>query len=104
MARVATTAKASIIQRLPEERRLATLVAFTVTLEAVAIDDALDLLDILIAEMFGDATKAGEQARLRTLKDLDTAARQPGQVGRLVLRPDVGDDRLRQAIFQALPR
>jgi hypothetical protein len=61
LARVATTAKASIIQRLPEERRLAPLVAFAVTLEAVAIDEALDLLDTLITEMFGDATKAGDR-------------------------------------------
>jgi len=44
LARFAATAKASAIQRLPEERRLATLVAFAVTLEATASDDALDLL------------------------------------------------------------
>jgi hypothetical protein len=60
------TAKASAIQRLREERRLATLVAFATTLEAAAQDDALDLLDILITEIFSDATKAGEKARLRT--------------------------------------
>jgi hypothetical protein len=38
---------------------------------AAASDDALDLLDILITEVFSDATKAGEKARLRTIKDLD---------------------------------
>lgn len=47
MARFATAGKANVIQRLPEERRLATLVAFALTLEAMALDDALDLLDIL---------------------------------------------------------
>ena len=57
LARLAMTAKASALQRLPENRRLATLVAFATTLEAVAIDDALDLLDILITEMFSEATK-----------------------------------------------
>ncbi len=60
----------------------ATLVAFAATLEAGAQDDALDLLDILITEIFSDATKAGEQARLRTVKDLDAAAMQLGQACR----------------------
>jgi len=103
LARLAMTAKASTLQRLPENRRLATLVAFATTLEAVAIDDALELLDILITEMFSEATKAGQEARLRTLKDLDAAALQLSQVGRLILRPDVLDDQLRQAIFLTLP-
>ena len=103
LARLAMTAKASALQRLPENRRLATLVAFATTLEAVAIDDALDLLDILITEMFSEATKAGQLARLRTLKDLEAAALQLSQVGRLILRPDVMDDQLRQSIFQTLP-
>jgi hypothetical protein len=75
LARFATAAKASAIERLPEQRRLATLVVFALTLEATALDDALDLLDILITEIFSNATKAGEKARLRTIKDLDIAAK-----------------------------
>jgi len=58
-------------------RRLATLVAFVLNLEAIALDDALD---ILITEIFADATRAGEKARLRTIKDLDEAAGRLGQV------------------------
>jgi hypothetical protein len=54
-------------------------------LEAAAVDDALDLLDILITEIFSDASEAGEQARLRTLKDLDQAASRLGQACRVVL-------------------
>ena len=104
LARFAATAKANAIQRLPEERRLATLVAFAVTLEAAASDDALDLLDILITEIFADATKAGEKARLRTIKDLDAAASQLGQGCRLILDSAVPDAELRPAIFKALQR
>ena len=104
LARFAATAKASAIQRLPDERRLATLVAFAVTLEATASDDALDLLDILITDVFSDATKAGEKARLRTIKDLDVAASQLGQVSRLILDSAVPDAELRAAIFKALQR
>jgi hypothetical protein len=104
LARFATTAKSSAIQRLPDDRRLATLVAFAVTLEATAADDVLDLLDILITEIFSDATKAGEKARLRTIKDLDLAASQLGLVCHLILDPDVPDAELRAAILKTLQR
>ncbi len=50
---------------------LATLVAFVHCLEATAQDDALELLEALLRELFGNAIKADRKARLRTLKDLD---------------------------------
>ncbi len=104
LARFANTAKISVIRRLPESRRLATLVAFASNLEAVALDDALDLLDILITEIFSDAARASDKARLRTIKDLDAAAIQLTQVCRLVLDTDLQDAELRLAIFKALER
>ena len=61
MARFANTAKARVIQRLPEAKKLATLVAFASNLEASALDDALDLLDILITEI--SYRGAGERSR-----------------------------------------
>ncbi len=104
LARFANTAKASILQRLPESRRIAVLVAFVMNLEASAIDDALDLLDILITEIFADAARASDKARLRTLKDLDAAAIQLSQVCRLILDDELADTELRTAIFNALRR
>jgi TnpA family transposase len=104
LARFATTAKASAIERLPEQRRLATLTAFALNLEAIALDDALDLLDIPISEIFAEATRVGEKARLRTIKDLDLAAAQLGQVCRLVLDTSIPDSALREAVFGKLPR
>ena len=104
LARFASTAKATILQRLPETRRLATLVAFAMNLEASALDDSLDLLDILITEVFAEAERASERARLRTIKDLDSAAIQLSQVGRFILDDGVPDTALRAAIFDALKR
>jgi len=101
LARFAATAKVTALQRMPENRRLATLVAFAVTLEANAFDDALDLLDILITEIFSDADKAGERARLRTIKDLDAAALKLGTACRVILDPDIPDMELRTTIFTA---
>ncbi len=104
LARFATAAKARAIQRLPEDRRLATLAAFALTLEATALDDALDLLDIMITEIFADATKAGEKARLRTLKDLDAAAIKLGQACHLLLDQSVLDAEVRAAVFATFNR
>ena len=102
LARFAATAKASAVQRLPDERRMATLVAFILNLEAIALDDALDLLDIVITEIFSDAKNAGEKARLRKIKDLDAAAIQLSQVCRLILDQNVPDLALREAVFAAV--
>ena len=85
LARFASTAKASVLRKLPDARRIATLVAFVSNLEGTALDDALDLLDILISEIFSDAERASSRARLRTIKDLDAAAIQLTQVCRVVL-------------------
>jgi hypothetical protein len=101
LTRFANTAKVSVIRRLPESRRLATLVAFVGNLEAAALDDALDLLDILITEMFSGAVRASDKARLRTIEDLDAAAIQLTQVCHLVLDGDVQDAELRSAIFRS---
>ena len=92
LARFANTAKVSVIRRLPESRRVATLVAFAGNLEAAALDDALDLLDILITEMFSGAARASDKARLRTIKDLDAAAFQLTLVCRLVLNAELLQD------------
>ena len=92
-------AKSRAIERLPENRRMATLVSFVLTLEASALDDSLDLLDILITEIFSNATKTGEKARLRTIKDLDAAAIKLGQACRLILDYSIPDEWLRQAVL-----
>ena len=104
LARFATMAKASAIKRMPDHRRLGTLIAFVLNLEAIALDDALDLLDILITEIFADATRAGEKARLRTIKDLDEAAGRLGQVCALLLDPSVADSTLRETVFAVVKR
>ena len=102
LARFATAAKASAVERLPDERRVATLVAFVLNLEAIALDDALDLLDILITDIFSEAKNAGERARFRRIKDLDVAAIQLSKVCRLVLDPNVPDVALRETVFAAI--
>lgn len=69
LARYGMTASASLIRRHPEARRLATLLATVRHLEAKSVDDALEMLDLLMsAELVG---------RARTASDKDKARRHP---------------------------
>ena len=85
LARFASAAKAQAISRMPEERRLATLFAFARMIEARAHDDALDIFDPLVQNVFSQAEKANKEKRLRTIKDLDSAARTLLEAGRLII-------------------
>ena len=104
LARFAELAKVTAIARLTPARRTATLAAFVRTLEATAQDDALDLLDVLLTEIFAAATHAGEQARLRTLKDLDAAALRLGEACRALLDADLVDGEVRAVVFARIER
>lgn len=66
-------ASVKYISRMPEERRLAILTAFVKAQEISALDEAVDVLDMLILNITREA-KTGQKKRLRTLKDLDRAA------------------------------
>ena len=92
------------IARMPEDRRIATLVAFAHTYEIIALDDALDVLDLLIAGIAGEAKKLGKKNRLRTLKDLDQAAIALAQACTLLLDEKYGIDDLRDAIFAKISK
>ncbi|MXH00882.1 Tn3 family transposase, partial [Escherichia coli] len=74
LARYAGMASVKYISRMPEERRLAILTAFVKAQEISALDEAVDVLDMLILNITREAKKTGQKKRLRTLKDLDRAA------------------------------
>ena len=70
LARSAGAARSQAISRMPENRRIATMLAFVYILEFTATDDALDLFDWLISSILTKSKSDGEKERLRTLKDL----------------------------------
>ena len=69
---------------------------------ATAQDDALDLLNQLIIQNLARAERKGERERLRTIHDLDAAAIQLKDVGKLVLNPACEDTELRMAIYKQI--
>lgn len=103
LARFANNAKVTAVARLPSARRLATLIAFVHSLEAIAHDDALEVLDMLLQDLFGAAMQADKKARLRSLKDLDSAAITLAEACHFLLDPTLPDSELRTAVFTRIP-
>jgi TnpA family transposase len=103
LARYAMASRAQAIARMSEERRTATLLAFARYLEVTAQDDALDLLDLLIQTLLARVYRAGQQERLRTIRDLDAAALQLREVGLILLDLTFADMEVRAAAFTRVP-
>jgi TnpA family transposase len=104
LARFAATAKVTVIARLPQARRIATLVAFAYCMEATANDDALALLEIVLHDLFSAAQRTDKKTRLRTIKDLDRAASILADACRILIESALPDDELRSKIFKQVPR
>lgn len=96
-------ASARYIARMPEIRRLAVLTAFVKAQEISALDDAVDVLDMLILDITREAKKTGQKKRLRTLKDLDRAALLLVRACALLLDENTDDKTLRKTIFSSVP-
>jgi TnpA family transposase len=104
LARHAATIRVQAIARMPFERRIATLLAFIHTLEALAADDTLDVLELLIKDLLSKSVRDGKKERLRTIKDLDAAALRLGTACAVILDPNCEDKSVREVIFQLIPQ
>lgn len=104
LSRNAFTVRTQTIARMPTARRMATLLAFAQDMEAIAQDDALDVLELLIKDVLSKSAREGRKARLRTLKDLDAAALKLSAACSLLLAPECDDNQLRQTIFALIPQ
>jgi hypothetical protein len=103
-ARYGAAAHAQALARMPTERRSATLLAFARAFESIALDDALDLLDLLISDIVRAAHHTGEQERLRTLRALDAAALQLWEALQVLLDEQVETTAIRTKTFAHVPR
>jgi TnpA family transposase len=104
LARFAATAKVTAITRLPPLRRLATLVAFVHFLEATAQDDVIEVLDMLLQELFNSAVRANKKTRLREIKDLDQAAIVLAKACRIFLDSSLSTADPRETVFAGVSR
>lgn len=92
------------ISRMPDDKRIAILVAFVKAFEVMALDDAIDILDILITGIAGEAKKLGQKKRLRSLKDLDKSALTLAAICSLILDEKTDGKDLREIIYASFSR
>jgi hypothetical protein len=86
LARYGAGSKAPLLARLLEPRRTATLVAVTRSLEAEAIDDALDLFVLLMAtRLISPARHKSSGDRLAMLPKLEKVSRLLSKAGRVLV-------------------
>jgi len=86
LARTGLGSKASAVARLGEPKKTATLVAVVRHLEAVAVDDALDLFALLMAtRLFSPARRVSAEQRLAMLPRLEKASKTVARAGRALL-------------------
>ena len=104
LARYAAKSSAYTIRRMPESRRVATLLAFAKSVELTAMNDALDVLDALIDKFFKEARAEGKKNRMRTLRDLDSAALDLRKACEIILNDNLPPERLREFVFKDVSR
>ena len=97
LARSARKMRPAALIRLPEPQRSATLAALFSAMEGIALDEAIELFDQLIAQTVKDAARDYAAARMRTLRDLDAAALTLARVGDFALINTEDDAMLRRA-------
>lgn len=103
LGRHAASAWSPTIARMPGDRRTATLVAFARTFEATTLDDALDLLDVLLNDLLSRVAHQGDKERLGSIRQLDAAARKLLQACAVLLDREHDAAGVRRAVFERVP-
>jgi TnpA family transposase len=105
LSRIGRAIRPSALVLLQEPRRTATIAALFHTAEATALDDAIELFEVLVADVVSDAANEHRKSRLRSLRDLDAAALKLNEVTRhAVFADELPLDRWRAALFEKIPQ
>lgn len=103
LAELAAGLKAQSIAQMNRSKQLATLLCFTQHYQAVAVDESLEVFDLLINKYLQDIKLSQKKVRLRTAYDLDRAANILSQACQYVLNPQIPAEQLREFIFAQVP-
>lgn len=104
LARYASMARAQTIERMNDERRIATLASFAIVFTIRAKDDVIERMEVLFSDLFRKSNNKGTKKRLRTIKDLDAAARKLRDICSLLLDENITDENIRRTIFSTYPK
>lgn len=103
LAQHAVAIRAQAITRMNDERRMAVLVAFTKVYTRNAQDDVIDILDRYLTDLFAKTYRKEQRERLRTIKDLDKAARQLREACITLLEHKNPSINPKDAVFEKIP-
>jgi hypothetical protein len=103
LARHAVAVRAQAIARMNDERRMAVLVAFVKVYTQRAQDDVIDVVDRYLTDLFAKTYRKEQRERLRTLKDLDKAARQLREACITLLEYKNPSINPKDAVFEKIP-
>lgn len=104
LARYASSFRVQSIQRMSESRKIATLVSFIIIYKSVSLDELLLVVTKYLNEIFNKTKRAEQQARLRSLKDLDYAANQLKKAVKLFINEEVMEENVRERVFSEIPK
>jgi TnpA family transposase len=104
LSRYASMARAQTISRMNNERCIATLVSFTIFFTISALDDVIDVMEQIFTELFKRSIRKEQKTRLRTIKDLDKAARKLRDVCNVLLNDEIINNDMRKMVFSKISR
>lgn len=104
LARYAAVARAQAIERMPYERQIATLAAFAIIFTISSQDNIIDYMLKYFSELFNKADRNSQKERLRTIRDLDSSARELSRACRVLLDETIPDDEIRKSILKTITR
>jgi TnpA family transposase len=102
LARVGRKATNQALARMTPERRYPILLTFVQQTLTDTIDEAVDLYDRCLAEVYSRAGRELEEFRRRVAKATNEKVRLFQTVGRILLDPDVKDAEIRSLIYQQI--
>jgi len=82
------------------KKRIAILVSFVIVYSVRTQDDIVDYMVRYFSGIFSRAEKKTEKTRIRTIKDLDKAARELSKICSILLNDQISNETLRTEIFK----
>lgn len=104
LSRYTSMARSQTIERMPYKRRIATLVSFAIIFTTSAQDDVIEIVEKFLSELFAKSYKKGQKARLRTLKDLDKAAKLLREACAIIVDESSSESDIRTTIFSKISK
>lgn len=94
----------SRVQKMPENKKYATLVCLCRQLHEESIDAVVEMLIKLMDKAEKSANKQIEEATRKKRKEIKRALQDFKTIGNIILNEDVTDDELRKTIYKEIPK